>query len=577
MVLAPVGRLAHSARMVVAVWMGVGVAGVGRVGVTVGHGGKRRVERRSGRNRYGFSCFHVSLPRHASVSSSLSFASEHDSLSVRQLHGQRAAERPLRRLGHRALAARRHRLRDHRRPAPRRSALAGPSDGAVRGARQWSGICNHFEQVQAEETGLSTYLVRIVPELWLLTQRRNNRIFQHLSVPDIVDDAARRVEHRARVGRSTPRRYPRLEYRVQYGESDFAFVSRLLEEAGITYFFAERRREGHACSSSPTRPRRATRAPAGRVPFVDEPEHRARRASSSPRCAPRARSGPARSRCATSTSAAASLPALRRRRAGAGRRGAARAVPLPRPAPSSPRGTRRRRRQAAHADDEGGRRRSPRAASRPSARRREVRHLRDQRARPRARARSSRSSGHPHDRRSAPHALLVRRAAHRRHARTASGPSRGQAVFADAPYRPAPRHAAAARQRRAERDRGRARRARRSTPTSSAACACSSPGIARARTTSNSSCWMRVSQGWAGAGYGMIVIPRVGQEVLVGFLEGDPDQPGRRRPRLQRAEPACPTSCPTTRRGAPGQQSTRRGGDAATTRSCSRTRRAPSS
>jgi type VI secretion system secreted protein VgrG len=41
----------------------------------------------------------------------------------------------------------------------------------------------------------------------------------------------------------------------------------------------------------------------------------------------------------------------------------------------------------------------------------------------------------------------------------------------------------------------------------------------------HSSCWMRVSQGWAGTGYGMIVIPRIGQEVLVGFLQGDPDQP----------------------------------------------------
>ncbi|MCK6588551.1 MAG: type VI secretion system tip protein VgrG [Polyangiaceae bacterium] len=40
-----------------------------------------------------------------------------------------------------------------------------------------------------------------------------------------------------------------------------------------------------------------------------------------------------------------------------------------------------------------------------------------------------------------------------------------------------------------------------------------------------SSCWIRVSQGWAGTGYGMIVIPRVKQEVLVGFMEGDPDQP----------------------------------------------------
>lgn len=41
----------------------------------------------------------------------------------------------------------------------------------------------------------------------------------------------------------------------------------------------------------------------------------------------------------------------------------------------------------------------------------------------------------------------------------------------------------------------------------------------------SSSCWIQVSQGWAGPGYGMQAIPRVGHEVLVSFLEGDPDQP----------------------------------------------------
>ncbi|MEQ9889116.1 type VI secretion system tip protein VgrG [Pectobacterium zantedeschiae] len=40
-----------------------------------------------------------------------------------------------------------------------------------------------------------------------------------------------------------------------------------------------------------------------------------------------------------------------------------------------------------------------------------------------------------------------------------------------------------------------------------------------------SSCWVRVSQGWAGGQYGMIAIPRIGHEVIVSFLEGDPDQP----------------------------------------------------
>ena len=41
----------------------------------------------------------------------------------------------------------------------------------------------------------------------------------------------------------------------------------------------------------------------------------------------------------------------------------------------------------------------------------------------------------------------------------------------------------------------------------------------------NSSCWVRVSQPWAGKNFGMIAIPRIGQEVVVDFLEGDPDRP----------------------------------------------------
>ncbi len=41
----------------------------------------------------------------------------------------------------------------------------------------------------------------------------------------------------------------------------------------------------------------------------------------------------------------------------------------------------------------------------------------------------------------------------------------------------------------------------------------------------SSSCWVRVSQAWAGAGFGNLAIPRINQEVIVDFLNGDPDQP----------------------------------------------------
>jgi type VI secretion system secreted protein VgrG len=47
----------------------------------------------------------------------------------------------------------------------------------------------------------------------------------------------------------------------------------------------------------------------------------------------------------------------------------------------------------------------------------------------------------------------------------------------------------------------------------------------RGQADENSSCWLRVSQYWAGKNWGAIYIPRIGQEVIVDFLEGDPDRP----------------------------------------------------
>lgn len=65
----------------------------------------------------------------------------------------------------------------------------------------------------------------------------------------------------------------------------------------------------------------------------------------------------------------------------------------------------------------------------------------------------------------------------------------------------------------------------------------------------SSSCWIRVSQPWAGPGFGGLAIPRIGQEVIVDFLEGDPDQPiitgrvynGEARAPQSLAAPSCMT------------------------------------
>ena len=120
-------------------------------------------------------------------------------------------------------------------------ALSGYINVAGAGARVWSGICSYMEQTHAERRGnkvQSTYHLRIVPALWLLDHRRNNRIFQHLAIPDIVDKILSEwgVKCLWKIDRG---QYPKLEYKVQYAESEFAFISRILEEAGIAYTYPD--------------------------------------------------------------------------------------------------------------------------------------------------------------------------------------------------------------------------------------------------------------------------------------------------------------------------------------------------
>ena len=102
-------------------------------------------------------------------------------------------------------------------------------------SRTWTGLCSEMQQVAVEETGVSTYHLVLVPSLWLTTQRRNHRMFQQLSELDIVlevlDDWGIKPVQRLT---ST---YKKRKYRVQYGESDFAFISRMLEDAGISFYF----------------------------------------------------------------------------------------------------------------------------------------------------------------------------------------------------------------------------------------------------------------------------------------------------------------------------------------------------
>jgi type VI secretion system secreted protein VgrG len=102
--------------------------------------------------------------------------------------------------------------------------------------RIWNGICSQMTLIQAEATGLSTYAIRIVPAFWRTTLRRNNRIFQHKTIPEIVQAVCE--DWKIKPELKLQATYPTYEYKVQYNETDHDFISRLLEEAGITYFFA---------------------------------------------------------------------------------------------------------------------------------------------------------------------------------------------------------------------------------------------------------------------------------------------------------------------------------------------------
>ena len=107
------------------------------------------------------------------------------------------------------------------------------------GERAWTGLVQRIEQTAVELLGLSTYEIRIVPRLSLLAQNRDYRIFQRQTVPAIAKHLLEDwlVDHEWRLD---PESFPVLEYRVQYGESDFAFLARLCEEAGISFFFEPR-------------------------------------------------------------------------------------------------------------------------------------------------------------------------------------------------------------------------------------------------------------------------------------------------------------------------------------------------
>ena len=111
------------------------------------------------------------------------------------------------------------------------------------------GVKRHFNGVLVEAQwigrirntdgeDLSSYRLVLRPWLWLMSRTTNCRIFNKKAVPKIISEVFEKhsfAQSHNEMKLSTP--YQPLEYCVQYNETDYAFVSRLMEEHGIYYFF----------------------------------------------------------------------------------------------------------------------------------------------------------------------------------------------------------------------------------------------------------------------------------------------------------------------------------------------------
>ncbi len=83
----------------------------------------------------------------------------------------------------------------------------------------------------------TTYTATVVPRLAFLQHRSDCRIFQNLTVPDVIEEVLAGAGLSEYEVSGLSGSYPRMEYCVQYRETDFAFISRLMEREGIFYAF----------------------------------------------------------------------------------------------------------------------------------------------------------------------------------------------------------------------------------------------------------------------------------------------------------------------------------------------------
>lgn len=110
--------------------------------------------------------------------------------------------------------------------------------GMGAGKRFLDGKITRCSLVGRDQVGTRNYFVyraTVRPWLWYLTQASDNRIFQGKSVPEVIDEIL--GDYGLPYEKQFSASYRSWDYCVQYQESDFAFISRLMEHEGIYYWF----------------------------------------------------------------------------------------------------------------------------------------------------------------------------------------------------------------------------------------------------------------------------------------------------------------------------------------------------
>ena len=111
---------------------------------------------------------------------------------------------------------------------------------------RWSGVTEQRDSLDGvKETKAYVYEATVHPWFWFLTRQSNCRIFQNKTVPQIVEEVFKAYGGLASFKLKLTGRFPEWDYCCQYRETDFNFVTRLMEQEGI-YWFVEHENGKHS-------------------------------------------------------------------------------------------------------------------------------------------------------------------------------------------------------------------------------------------------------------------------------------------------------------------------------------------